>query len=195
MAWVMMAASAVGYVNTAVGQLDEGAAKARDGEVTALTLEQNAKLEQAYGQRRAIEERRQARLVASAAKARLAAEGSTTDGSAAKILTDIHSEGELRALTRMYEGDMTARGDRLKAGAARRGAADALSAAQFAANGTILEGASSLYSKYGPKESYGGGDEYTLNGGEYTPYGYMGRKDTVSVRKAQKQWAAATGYG
>lgn len=155
MAWVMLAASAVGYANTAVGEAKEGAAAMRDSEVSAYTLEQNAKQEQAYGQRRAIEERRQARMVASNAKAQLAAQGSTTDGSAQKILTDIGAEGELRALTRMYEGDESARGMRNRADAVRRGGADALNASQIAANGTILEGASSLYSKYGSKKKYG----------------------------------------
>jgi hypothetical protein len=152
----MAAVSAAGYASTAMGQIKEGAAAKRDSEVTAHTLEQNAQLETAYGQRKAIEERRQARLIASQARNIAAATGNVQDPSAQNALAGIATEGELRAQTQLYQGDETARGLRTRAAAVRRGGADAMSAARLSATGTVLEGVSSMYDKYGGKKKYAG---------------------------------------
>lgn len=150
MAWVMAAAQFAGYGSSAIGAIEEGAAARREGQINANTLEMNAGQTKAYAQRRAIQERRQARLVQSRAKVVMAkGGGSLDDPTARKITTDLDTEGEMRAMLELYQGDEEARGMRAQADAARRGGADAQKAANYRATATILEGASSLYDKYG----------------------------------------------
>lgn len=183
MAWVMAAAQFAGYGMTAMGQREEGAANLREGLIAANTLEMNAKQERAYSQRKAIEERREARLVSSRAKA--IAGGNSQDPSVQKALVDIETEGELRALNRLYEGDEQARGMNSQAAAARRGGADAFKGAYTRASGTILEGASSMYDKYGGKKKKGwsgAGYGTTKSSGNYTTtYGQITGYDRPSV--------------
>lgn len=151
MAWVMAAAQVAGYGMTALSQRKEGAVDLREGLIAADTLERNAGQERAYSQRRAIEKRREARLLESRAKA--VAGGSASDPSVRKILTDIESEGEMRAMLELYEGDVTAQGMESQAASARRGGKDALKGAYTRSAGTVLEGVSSLYDKYGGRQT------------------------------------------
>ena len=106
-----------------------------------------------------LAERKKERLVQSSLQARAAASGAgATDPTVNLISGDIAEEGELRALTALYEGEEAARG--LESGAAVRRYEGDLAritgrikkrAAQTTAFGTLLEGfsgAGSLYKKY-----------------------------------------------
>lgn len=149
MAWLTYVLQGAGYSADVMGSIEQGKVARREGEVGAFVIERNAKQEEAYSQRRAIEERRQADLVASRATAVAAKDGSTTDPTVQRIVEDINTEGELRALTRLYEGDERARGMRSTADAVRRGAVEAQQAYAMQAGSTALTGATDLYAKYG----------------------------------------------
>tara|TARA_R110000850_G_scaffold269167_2_gene401003 strand:- start:2651 stop:3103 length:453 start_codon:yes stop_codon:yes gene_type:complete len=70
----------------------------------------------AESQRKAIEDRRQSRILQSKARAGAAAGGgSTTDVGITNLLSDIAGEGELSALTSLFEGNEEARGLRASA--------------------------------------------------------------------------------
>ncbi len=150
MAWLMTAAPYIGMGVTAVGQTQEGIDAKIEGETVARQYEINAGQEQAHAQRRAIERRREARLVESRARAMASySGGGASDPTVTKILDEIAGEGEYRAALELYEGDERARALNLEADAARRGGDRAIKASRYRAAGTALSGASSLYGKYG----------------------------------------------
>lgn len=146
----------VGTLLTAFGQYDEGKREKKRHYFNAAVLEQNAGQEQAYAQMRAIEQRRQARLVASRAKAVIATTGASDDPTAQRIKADIATEGEMRAMIALYEGDEAARGLKLQARAERRAGKDAYHAGKIGAVSTIFSGGSDLYDKYGPSTAAAG---------------------------------------
>lgn len=164
MAWVALAATVVGTMMQAKGQMDQAeAAKAQgmairgEKQFEADQLDENAGQLQASAQRQAQIERRHANLVASRALALGGASGAgLSDPTMAGILTDIEAEGSYRAASAIYEGDSRARRLRMGADAARfegdvglQGGESRASALRTTAAGSILQGAGSLYGKYG----------------------------------------------
>lgn len=115
----------------------------------AAQLEQQAGQDRASSQRAAIEQKRQARLLQSAALARGAATGGGDDPTLVNILADIAGEGELRALTALYEGEEEARSKQLQAQARLREAKNVKRASRISAAGQILGAGATLYSRYG----------------------------------------------
>lgn len=111
--------------------------------IEAGRLKRLAGSERATSQRAAIEERRQARLMQSRARAVAASSGAGVDDpTVLNIMSDLEAEGEYRALTRMYEGETAAQSLDLE-GKERRRAARGQSIA------TVLSGAATFASKYG----------------------------------------------
>jgi hypothetical protein len=147
MAWVAVAAQVVGTVLGAVGARKEAKDQKAAAEFQAAQLDQNAGQAKAAAQREADTQRRQARLANS--RLRALAGGGGSDPTIVKLSQDIAGEGELRALTAMYEGDERAAGLRTAADARRMGGASAAQASNLRGFSTILSGASSLYDKYG----------------------------------------------
>lgn len=87
---------------------------ARDGEATQLRARANVR--RAMGQRAGIEARREARYVASAARARAAAQGADlSDPSLVNNMARIESQGEYDALAMQFGAEDEARGDELAA--------------------------------------------------------------------------------
>ena len=144
----------------------------------AQQMEQEAGQERAVSQRAAMEERRRGRFVSSEAQAIAAASGAgALDPTIVNILGDIGAEEETRALTALYMGEERARGLEYGAKLTRAGGRGDIYAAQralqaggieasaakrasyFGAAGTLLEGGSSLFSKYA--EAYPQEDELT----------------------------------
>lgn len=136
-------------VMSTVGTIAQGNAANKQAKFQAAQLEQRAGQERASSQRRAIEERRRAGIINSNALASAAASGGGTDGSVAKIMGDIAGEGEYRALTRLWEGEESAKGLETQAAAARMQGKSAKKQAMFKAAGTLASGAGSWYDKYG----------------------------------------------
>ena len=123
-------------------------------------MERQAGQEQAVAQRTAIDEQRQGRLISSRAQAIAAASGAgALDPTIVNILGDIDTEAEIRALTALYEGDERASGLRYDAALTRQaglvtaqtGRAQAKmqrNQAILGAAGTLLEGGTSLATRY-----------------------------------------------
>lgn len=178
MAWLPVAATVASAVLGAVGNYQAGQATKRQAaqmqqakEFEAAQLEQNAGQQIAAAQRKALEERRRATLVASRALAVSAASGSgASDPTVEKIISDIAGEGAYRAGLQLYEGEDIA--SRLRSGAqASRFEGESIMqygrerarAANVSAFGSLFSGGASLYTKYGmggpqnSKTSFSGG--------------------------------------
>jgi hypothetical protein len=178
--------SAVGTGISVVGALSAGNSAAANGQSQNAQAEYAAQqseyqadqLDQAAGQRRAtaqrqgMEQRRRAAIAESNLQAR--AGGGSTDPSILGLTGNIAGEGEYNALAAMFEGEESARGSEMQATSARGQAGQyrasgqaalaradvAQSASRINAVGTIFNGASSLYSKFGnggPSASTGDG--------------------------------------
>lgn len=139
---MMVAGAAV----SASGTLAAGNAADRASRFEAAQLDQRAKSELAVASRDAAEQRRQAGLVGSRARALMAASGGGMD---LGILGDIEAEGEYRALTRLWEGSEAATGARMQASASRFEGMNEKRASRIRTMGTLLQAGSSLADKYG----------------------------------------------
>jgi hypothetical protein len=163
MAWAPLAFAIAGTVMSVVGQISAGQAQKRQAqaaqqakEYEAAQAEVNAGQEMAAAQRRALDERRRATMLASRALAVGAASGAGTSGSVEEIISDIAGEGSYRAALQIYGGEDRAR--RLQAGAAgARYEGDSLASfgrsqatgSYIGALGRGISGGYSLYDKYG----------------------------------------------
>jgi len=158
-AMIPAAASVVGTVLSAKGNVDAGNAAARRGkaeqklaEYQAAQLEQNAGQEIASGQRDAEAQLLQSRLLQSRALAVAAASGGgALDPNVLKIIGGIAGEGQQAADTTRYNAKESARGMRDQASATRYSGYQAAEAGRIAkktgraqAITTMLSGASSF---------------------------------------------------
>ena len=137
--------AAISGAGTIIGAHDKDKALRKE----ALQLERQAGIERAASQRKAMEEKRQARLVASRAQAVGAATGGALDPTVVNAMADIEGEGEFRALTALYEGEEEARGLEAQAVARRKEGKNAKKASYFQAAGSILSAGSTLADRYG----------------------------------------------
>lgn len=138
-----------GTVLSAGGSIYQGtkAKKAADSE--AAQLEYAAGQQRAASQRTAEEQRRQARLAISRTQA--VAGGGGSDQTVVDLVGDMAGEGELRALTALYEGDDRAFGMERQAEARRREGKAARTAGYTRAVASVLRGGEdrSMFAKYG----------------------------------------------
>ncbi len=139
-----------GSLLSAGGSIASANAKAADLRSQAAQLEVRAGLERASSQRRAIEEKRQAGLATSRGLAVAAASGGGVDDpTVVRQLAGIEGEGEYRALSALYEGEETARGNEAQAEANRKAAKGVKTAGLLNAAGSILSGGASMFDRYG----------------------------------------------
>jgi hypothetical protein len=139
-----------GKVLQAGGSIFGGISKSKALKSEARQLEANAGQERAMSQREAMEERRQARLLASRGLAVAAASGGGADDpSVVNTLADIEAEGEFRALSQLFTGESEARGMEAQARARRKAAKTAKIAGFIDAGATLLGAGASLKEKYG----------------------------------------------
>ncbi len=141
-----IAGTALKAGGTLLGAKDE----AKQLKSQARQYETQAGLERASSQREAIDERRQAELVSSRALAVAGASGGgVSDPTVINTIADIQAEGEYRALTALYNGETQAQSYEAQAAARRKEAKRAKRAGAISAAATILEGGSSIASRYG----------------------------------------------
>jgi hypothetical protein len=144
--------TALGVLGTgvsAISALAQGSQAKAQAEFTAKQQEMKANEERALGQQRMLRKRSDAERVQSTMIARAAAGGGdTTDTGLVRLGGDIAEEGEFQALNEFARGENAARGYLDQAKATRARGASAASAAPFKAASTILDGGSSLFSKY-----------------------------------------------
>ena len=144
------AAAIAGGVVKGVRTILSSRAQAKQLKNEAAQLEAQALTERATSQRESIEQRRNARFAQSRALALSAAsDASASDRSIETIISDIAGEGEYRALTALYNGEEQASSLEMQAKARRKEAKNAKTAGLISALGTILEGGSSIASRYG----------------------------------------------
>jgi hypothetical protein len=135
---------------SAGGSMISADAEASELRYQANQLDAQAKNDRATAQRRASEERRQARLAGSRALALAAASGGGADDpSIVNLIADLEGEGEYRALSAMFEGETEARSKEEQAMANRRGAKTAKTVGGLKAAASIIGAGSSLYDRYG----------------------------------------------
>lgn len=139
-----------GTVLTAGGDIYAGRAEKRSADDEAAQLNRRALARRAEAQSGAREDRRQARLVQSKARARVAASGgSLADPSIVNYMADAEGEGEFAALTRLYEGYEEAAGLDDAATVRRREGRAARTAGYLRGLSSAFAGFESLSSKYG----------------------------------------------
>lgn len=150
---------AIGALGELYGQIEQGRiARIQAGrerlyrELALWNAEREGDLAVAASQRTALEERRQADLVASRALAVAAASGGgVSDPTVVDILSRTKGEGAYRARVALYEGQARSRAMRMAAaGGGSFDASDSLKAGyNAAALGTAARAGMSLYAKYG----------------------------------------------
>lgn len=142
---IPLALAVAGAALNAGGTILGSQAEGRELNLQAGQLDVQAGKERASSQRRAIDERRQARLAASRALAVAAAGGGGADDpSVVNAIAGIDEEGSYRALAALYDGEENAQGMEAEAAAKRRGAKSVKTAGVLRALGTVFSSASSL---------------------------------------------------
>lgn len=146
MAWVSIAIAAVGLVAGIAG--NEGSKRAAKKAAAARAQEQRIAAAQtrAIGQRQASQERKQARLVASALQAR--AKGGGLDPGVAELDEDIFREGEYRALSALFSSEMDARSLERQAAAGIDYTRAQARAYNWQTAGTAADYGSRMYARY-----------------------------------------------
>ena len=171
-----LAGSVMGYSGAnkaASGARLAGARTAGARAFEAKQLRQNAGQEVAASQRAALEERRQANLVASRQLALAAASGAgASDPTVVQMIARTAREGSYRASVALYGGEERARQLRMAAAGKDYEGASALEGAEVQASayktagvGELLKGGGSLFAKYGFGGPAAGGNAVLTSGG------------------------------
>lgn len=150
--WLGDAIGVAGSLMNAQSTIAAGNTTREAAYADAAAMERQAGRVRAQGQRAAIEDKRQGRLVQSRIQALAAASGAgAQDPTVVKLQGDIEGESEYRALSDLYTGDTQA--DTLVEDArnTRRYGRNVAKAYNTAAMGTILSTGATLWDKYGPK--------------------------------------------
>lgn len=146
MAWLNLITSGV----QAESQYQQGRIGAANAELQSVQDSRDANDAQVQGQAAAANERRRAKILRSRALAVAGKSGAgVSDPTVTKVLADLDTEGEFRALTSLYEGDTTAQALRSGAASKLRMSNAYRSAGNLRAAGTAAEGAYSFFDKYG----------------------------------------------
>ncbi len=132
-----------GYGISALDERKKGKRQAARGREQKIFDEIAAGQTIAVGQRRALEERRQAKLIASRAIAVAAAGGASQDID--NLIADIEGEGVYRASIAMYEAESEAEKLRFSGLMAERTGRDLQKASSKRALGLVFSGAGSIY--------------------------------------------------
>lgn len=134
-----------GTIISTAGAIQSGKTQNAAAQYQAQQLEAQGKTERAVSQREAQEERRQKELALSRARVVGAASGGGQD---LALLGDIEEDGELRALSALWQGEEAAKGRKNQAAASRFEGRQAKSAGLVKGLGTLMEGGTSFYEKY-----------------------------------------------
>lgn len=142
-------AQALGGIIGAYGTIQKGKLGRKLGRLQKKEYTRAAKQEVAVSQRAALEEQRQAELLASRAIAVAAAGGGGADDpTVTKIIADIKGEGAYRAALQMYEGEEKAKKLRFQGAAAEFEGEAGYKAAKTEAISSLLGTGASMYSTY-----------------------------------------------
>ena len=182
MGWFPVAAQAAGSLLQFSGAQKQasaaeyaGAQQQQAANFQAAQMTQQAGQEQAAAQRAAIDQRRQATLIASRAVAVAGASGGgVSDPTVQNIIADIHGEGAYRAALKLYQGEDAARQLRMGASAktyegqlARENARSMADAYRLKAWGGLAGSGATLFTKYGGGGSKSGSASALTGNGWY----------------------------
>lgn len=156
--WAAIAATVGGTILQASSQMSAGRAAKKMGNLEKAEADKAAIQTNAVAQRKALEQRRRADIAGSRLQAVSAAQGGASDPTIVKLAQDIAGEGEYRALTELYEGEVDANTLTQRGNMAQYEGRVKNKTAQTNAYGTILSSAGSMYSKYGGGGSAGNYD-------------------------------------
>lgn len=140
---------AVGAVASGASTILGARSEAKQLKSEAAQLEYNAGQQRAASQRQAIDERRDADIAGSRALALAAASGGGADDpTVVNNIARISGEGEYRALTALYNGEVDARQMERDAVMRRKEAKNVKTASYLKAAGTILSAGSTLSDRF-----------------------------------------------
>ena len=125
----------------------QGDIAVQDSGIVAAQQERQATAEKAEASYRAMEEARQARLLASKARARGAASGGGVDEGG---VLDILEEGNLRQRMAVWGGNQRAATRRSEAAMTRLRGQQERATSRYEAKTTLLQGGYTLFDKYAP---------------------------------------------
>lgn len=146
----------LGALIGAGGTILQGEAANASGKSEQMQLNQQAGQDRAISQIEATRVRRSARYAQSRALALAAASGAgASDPTVVNLIGGIAGEGEFQALSALYTGEESARGQEFAGKIARKEGSSAKTASYFKAAGTLLSGASSWADKYGGDGGFG----------------------------------------
>lgn len=146
----MGATAMIGLAVSAGSKIYGGIQQKRADDQSAAELSQEAGQSVASGIQGAIQDRRKATYVASAAQARTAGSGlATTSPTAINTAGLIEGQGEYNARTAMYQGEDRASELNFRAGTMQNEGNAAETAGYLSAAGTVIGGGKSFYDKYG----------------------------------------------
>jgi hypothetical protein len=146
MAWLNLIGTGV----QAEGQYQQGRINSATAALQGIQDDRDANQAQVESQIQASGERRRAKLLRSRALAVAGKSGAgVSDPTVTNILAGIDTEGEVRALTALYEGDTTAQALRSGAQSKFRASSAYRSAGNLSAASSLAGGAYSFFDKYG----------------------------------------------
>jgi hypothetical protein len=148
----------MGSMKAAQAAKEEGRRKRAAANFEADQLDQQAGQQQAASQRVAADQNRLATYAESRAQAVAAASGAGGK-TVSDVVSHIAQEGAYRSSLALYEGNAEARQMHLRAAANRFSGETVYKAGNAAATAHILNGASSLYAKYGNRIPSGSGSD------------------------------------
>lgn len=139
-----------GTILQAGNQIQQGREMDAQSSAMRRALIAKGKEEEAAAQREALASKKKTDLVLSRGKAVAAASGAgAKDPTVMDVLDDVAAQGELDMLNKLYEGKMAMSDRRQQGYMARIQGKNARRAGYINAAGTIMSGASTLYSNYG----------------------------------------------
>lgn len=140
------ALQAAGTIIGTLGAIRSGQAQKSAASYEAAQLDAAAKTERAVAQRAALDERRQTDIMLSRARAVAGASGGGQD---IPLMGAIEEEGEMRALTALWEGEEAAKGRRAQATAARFEGRQAATAGMLGGASILTSGTNTFLEAYG----------------------------------------------
>jgi hypothetical protein len=153
----------VGAGVSAESSYQSGRINSANAELQSIQDSRDANDAQVAAQVQAANERRRSKILRSRALAVAGKSGAGVgDPTVTNILSGIDTEGEMRALSALYEGDTTARALRSGAASKLRMSNAYSSVANLRAAGTAGEGAYSFFDKYG-SDLFSHGSTYSHN--------------------------------
>ena len=145
---------AAGIATTVIGQVQSGRAAKDAADLQAQMAETQGNEVNAAKQRQALEAKRQGRLATSRARALAANSGAGADDpTVMNIMGDLETQSEYNAMSRLYEGQAAQNNLQLQARASRAMGKQARNQAILQATGTLLDGGSSLYERFGQPDA------------------------------------------